>query len=58
MPAIVAKEGTATWLPVLTWLPGQLLNPPLTALHASLPGSSTHNSQCAAHDLPHMIFHT
>ena len=36
MPAIVAKEGTATWLSVLTWLPGQLLDPPLTVLHATV----------------------
>ena len=39
MPAIVTKEGTATWLLVLTWLPGQLPDlPPMTNLHAS----STH----------------
>ncbi len=44
MPATVAKEGTATWLPVLTWLPGQLPDPPqMTNLHASFPESSTRN---------------
>lgn len=37
VPAIVAKEGTATWLPVLTRLPGQLPDPPLTTLHGCLP---------------------
>ena len=37
MPATVAKEGTATWLHLFTWLPGQLLDPPLTTLHSSLP---------------------
>lgn len=25
MPAAVAEEGTATWLSLLVWLPGQLL---------------------------------
>lgn len=43
MPTIVTKEGTATWLPVLAWLPGQLPESPLmTNLHASLPESSMH----------------
>ncbi len=43
MPATVAKEGTATWLPVLTWLPGQLPDPPVMAtLHDCLSESSTY----------------
>ena len=49
MPAIVAKEGTPTWLPVLAWLPGQLLDPSLpTLILVSLNLPHMSDFQCTA----------